>query len=193
MCGIFGYVGRIETAKAEKCLSTLTHRGPDGWGLWSGDGVTLGHRRLSILDLSENGKQPMTYGDGRYWITFNGEIYNFLEIREELRALGHRFVSESDTEVILAAYAQWGDECLPRFNGMWAFAIWDTLERTLFLSRDRFGKKPLFYAELPNGDFAFASEMKALLPLLPSAQPNRELIRGMTCARASRTRRPSNA
>ena len=180
MCGIFGYVGRLDRGVAERCLHTMTHRGPDGWGLWQGDGVTLGHRRLSILDLSENGKQPMSFGDGRFWITFNGEIYNFLEIRIELKASGHRFHSESDTEVILAAYSQWGEDCLMKFNGMWAFAIWDAFERTLFLARDRFGKKPLFYAELPNGDFAFASEMKALLPLLPAAAPNRGMIRNMT-------------
>lgn len=180
MCGIFGYVGRIERQRAEQCLNTMLHRGPDGWGLWSDEGVTLGHRRLSILDLSENGKQPMSFADGRYWITFNGEIYNFIEIRDELRGLGYTFRTESDTEVILAAYRQWGEDCLLRFNGMWAFAIWDTVEKRLFLSRDRFGKKPLFYVELPNGDFAFASEMKALLPLLPSAQADASLIRGMT-------------
>ncbi|MCW5635522.1 MAG: asparagine synthase (glutamine-hydrolyzing) [Rubrivivax sp.] len=180
MCGIFGLVGKLERDVAQRCLNTLAHRGPDGWGLWQGEGVTLGHRRLAILDLSENGKQPMSWGDGRWWITFNGEIYNFLEVRAELEGLGHRFRSESDTEVILAAYAQWGEQCLARFNGMWAFAIWDTVERSLFLARDRFGKKPLFYAELPGGGFAFASEMKALLPLLPGAAPDRALIRGMT-------------
>jgi len=180
MCGIFGLVGHIERGLAERCLHTMNHRGPDGFGLWQGEGVTLGHRRLSILDLSENGKQPMSYADGRYWITFNGEIYNFLEIRAELIAKGHSFRSESDTEVILAAYAQWGADCLLRFNGMWSFAIWDTAERTLFLARDRFGKKPLFYATLPDGGFAFASEMKALLPLLPDAKPDQALIRGMT-------------
>jgi len=180
MCGIFGYIGTLERRTAERCLDTMTHRGPDGWGLWSDEGVTLGHRRLSILDLSENGRQPMSDPEGRYWITFNGEIYNFLEVRAELAAKGHRFRTESDTEVILAAYREWGDACLDRFNGMWAFAIWDRVQRSLFLARDRFGKKPLFYAELPNGDFAFASEMKALLPLLPDAQPDRQMIRGMT-------------
>jgi asparagine synthase (glutamine-hydrolysing) len=180
MCGIFGHLGTLPRDTALRCLHTLVHRGPDGWGLWQDDGVTLGQRRLAILDLSENGKQPMSYADGRYWITFNGEIYNFLEVRAELESLGHRFRSESDTEVILAAYAQWREACLPRFNGMWAFAIWDTHERTLFLARDRFGKKPLFHAELPGGGFAFASEMKALLPLLPAARPDDELIRGMT-------------
>ncbi len=180
MCGIFGVVGRIDRALAERCLNTLEHRGPDGWGLWSDDGATLGHRRLAILDLSENGHQPMSFGEGRYWITFNGEIYNFLEIRDELSAKGHVFRTESDTEVILAAYIEWGQDCLSRFNGMWAFAIWDTVERRLWLARDRFGKKPLFYAELPDGRFAFASEMKALLALLPDVQPDRSLIRGMT-------------
>lgn len=180
MCGIFGYIGRLDREVAERCLSTMSHRGPDGWGVWQGDGVTLGHRRLSILDLSENGRQPMSYADGRYWITFNGEIYNFLEIRAELAAKGHVFRTESDTEVILAAYLEWGRDCLVRFNGMWAFAIWDTAERSLFLARDRWGKKPLFYAELPNGDVAFASEMKALLPLLPKVEPDAALIKGMT-------------
>ena len=180
MCGIFGYIGNLERSDAERCLHTLSHRGPDGWGLWQSEGVTLGHRRLSILDLSENGKQPMSYADGRYWITFNGEIYNFLEVRAELEGYGHVFRSDSDTEVILAAYVQWGEDCLLRFNGMWAFAIWDTAERSLFLARDRFGKKPLFYAALPGGGFAFASEMKALLPLLPAAAPDRALIRSMT-------------
>ncbi|MBL8341499.1 MAG: asparagine synthase (glutamine-hydrolyzing) [Rubrivivax sp.] len=180
MCGIFGVVGHIERPLAERCLHTLTHRGPDGWGLWQDEGITLGQRRLAILDLSENGKQPMAWGNGRWWITFNGEIYNFLEVRADLEALGHHFRSESDTEVILAAYAQWGEQCLMRFNGMWALAIWDTQERTLFLARDRFGKKPLFYAELPDGRFAFASEMKALLPLMPQARPDEALIKGMT-------------
>lgn len=180
MCGIFGYIGKIERPLAERCLNTMTHRGPDGWGIWANDGILLGHRRLSILDVSENGKQPMSYGNGRYWITFNGEVYNFLEIRSELEAKGHTFVSESDTEVILAAYMVWGEDCLFKFNGMWAFAIWDTAERTLFLCRDRFGKKPLFYAELPNGDFAFASEMKALLPLLTNPAPNHKLVTNMT-------------
>ncbi len=180
MCGIFGYIGKIERPLAERCLNTMTHRGPDGWGIWTQDGILLGHRRLSILDVSENGKQPMSYGNGRYWITFNGEVYNFLEIRAELEAKGHTFVSESDTEVILAAYMVWGEECLFKFNGMWAFAIWDTVQRTLFLSRDRFGKKPLYYAHLPNGDFAFASEMKALLPLLANPAPNHKLVTNMT-------------
>jgi asparagine synthase (glutamine-hydrolysing) len=170
----------VETTLAQHCLDTLIHRGPDGSGLWESEGVTLGHRRLSILDLSEAGRQPMSFASKRYWITFNGEIYNFLEIREELQALGHAFHSESDTEVILAAFTQWGEACQLRFNGMWAFAIWDTVERRLFLSRDRFGKKPLFWTQLDNGDFAFASEMKALLPLMRHVEADDALIKGMT-------------
>lgn len=171
MCGIFGLVGNLEPRLADACLDTLAHRGPDGRGVWRTDEVTLGHRRLSILDLSEAGSQPMAAPGGRYTITFNGEIFNFLELRAELAGHGHVFHGESDTEVILAAYAQWGPDCVLRFNGMWAFAIWDKVERTLFLSRDRFGKKPLFYANVDRG-FAFASEMKAIYPLLPSVRPS---------------------
>ncbi|HET9062844.1 MAG TPA: asparagine synthase (glutamine-hydrolyzing) [Candidatus Binatia bacterium] len=171
MCGIFGCVGHIAERHAAACLDTLQHRGPDGAGLWHTEAVTLGHRRLSILDLSATGSQPMAYGDGRFRITFNGEIYNFLEIRQKLEQYGHRFTSESDTEVILAAYAQWGADCVERFNGMWAFAIWDDRDKSLFLSRDRFGKKPLFYAEI-QGNFVFASEMKAIYPLLPDVRPS---------------------
>jgi len=137
----------------------------------------LGHRRLSILDLTDNAKQPMSYADGRYYITFNGEIYNFLELRVELEAKGCRFHSQSDTEVLLAAYVAWGEACQLRFNGMWAFAIWDAQEKSLFLSRDRFGKKPLFYSYLPNENFAFASEMKALFPLFDEVRANVSLVR----------------
>lgn len=173
MCGIFGHVGDLPEQAAAFCIDTLAHRGPDGRGIWQNDGVTLCHRRLSILDLSEAGAQPMSYADERYWITYNGEIYNFLEIRSDLEAKGYAFRTESDTEVILAAFVEWGDACLARFNGMWAFAIWDSRERTLFLARDRFGKKPLFYAFI-RGSFAFASEMKALCPLLDAVNVSDE-------------------
>ncbi|MDD2720632.1 MAG: asparagine synthase (glutamine-hydrolyzing) [Gallionella sp.] len=176
MCGIFGVVGHVSVELAGSCLATLQHRGPDGEGVWHTPYVTLGHRRLSILDLSEHAKQPMSYAAGRYHITFNGEIYNFLELREELEQAGHCFTSESDTEVLLAAYAEWGSDCQYRFNGMWAFAIWDDQERQLFLSRDRLGKKPLFYIALPNGAFAFASEMKALFPLMGNVEANTSLV-----------------
>ncbi len=177
MCGIFGHVGFIEPVLAQRCTDTLAHRGPDGSGLWSTDEVTLGHRRLSILDLSANAKQPMSFADGRYHITFNGEIYNFLEIRAELESKGHQFHSQSDTEVVLAAFAVWGEACMLRFNGMWSFAIWDAREKSLFLCRDRFGKKPLFYAPLPEAKFAFASEMKAIFPLLNEVRANTPVVK----------------
>lgn len=122
----------------------------------------LGFRRLSILDVSTAGHQPMRSADGSCWIIFNGEIYNYLELRAELTDYGHHFGTGSDTEVILAAYRQWGTDCLPRLNGMFALAIWDSVERELFLARDRFGEKPLHYINLPGKTFAFASEIKAL-------------------------------
>lgn len=175
MCGIFGYIGKIEHEKALYCLNTLSHRGPDGYGVYESDGIFLGHRRLAILDLSEKGKQPMSYSKGRYWITFNGEIYNFLEIREELIAKGYSFESDSDTEVVMASFLEWKEKCLDRFNGMWAMAIWDREKRELFISRDRFGKKPLFYADIA-GDFAFASEMKAIAPLLEKVEADKSLV-----------------
>lgn len=122
--------------------------------------LAFGHRRLSIVDLSALGHQPMCDFNRRYWITYNGEIYNHVEIRTELEMLGHQFISHSDTEVILAAYRQWGESCLSRFNGMWAFAIYDQQEDTLFVARDRFGVKPLYYWVSPQGELAFASEIK---------------------------------
>lgn len=177
MCGIYGVVEKkIDRELAIKCLDTMYHRGPDGSGLWQEGGVTLGHRRLSILDLSGAGSQPMSYADGRYELTFNGEIYNFIEIRGELRKKGHTFRGESDSEVILAAFAEWGEKCVERFNGMWTFAVWDAKLERLFLSRDRFGVKPLFYTEFPGGGMAFASEMKALMPLLDTAEPNKVMF-----------------
>lgn len=175
MCGIFGHLGPLDLERARACVSRLEHRGPDGSGVEVFDGAVFGHTRLSILDPTEAGRQPMRSPDGRLAITFNGEIYNFIELRDELESLGHRFLTDTDTEVILAAYRQWGPDCQDRFNGMWAFAIWDVLEHTLFLSRDPFGKKPLFHARTPDG-IAFASEMKALLPLLPSPAINYGLL-----------------
>jgi asparagine synthase (glutamine-hydrolysing) len=176
MCGIFGVIGDVSREKAQRCTDTLAHRGPDGSGLWHTREVTLGHRRLSILDLSEQAKQPMQSENGRYWLTFNGEIYNFVELAAELEARGYVFRTASDTEVVLAAFDAWGEQCQERFNGMWACAIWDTERKEVFLSRDRFGKKPLYYAWLPDGAFAFASEMKALFPLLKSVAPNARLV-----------------
>jgi asparagine synthase (glutamine-hydrolysing) len=126
----------------------------------SGAVVAFSHRRLSIVDLSVQGHQPMSYAQGKYWIVYNGEIYNYVELREELRQLGHHFFSSSDTEVILAAYAQWGVECLEHFNGMWAFAIYDVESKKIFLARDRFGIKPLYYWISPEKHLAFGSEIK---------------------------------
>ena len=138
----------------------LIYRGPDEEGYYVDQNVALGHRRLSIIDLS-SGQQPMSTKDGRFQIVFNGEIYNYLEIRAELSNLGHSFQTRSDTETILLAYAQWGGECVKRMNGMFAFAIWDKIEQHLFLARDRVGKKPLYYY-WDGQVFSFASELKAL-------------------------------
>jgi asparagine synthase (glutamine-hydrolysing) len=171
MCGIAGLVQltagkRISAATtvARAMADCMTHRGPDDSGVWeSADGsVALSHRRLSIVDLSPLGRNPMAWDNGRLWITFNGEVYNFLELRQELEALGHRFQSHTDTEVILAAYDQWGLDSVQRFAGMFAFAIWDAPKRRLWLVRDRVGKKPLYYTDA-GGTLRFASELKALV------------------------------
>ena len=177
MCGIYGVINRKSNNcdLAIDCINTMTHCGPGRlWHLAGGN--NLGHRRLSILDLSNNGSQPMSYANERYWLTFNGEIYNFIEIRKELIEKGYTFRGESDSEVILAAFVEWRKKCLDRFNGMWTFAIWDREEQRLFLSRDRFGVKPLFYARLAGGGIAFASEMKAITPLMDEVRPNRALF-----------------
>lgn len=166
----------MERDLALKCIHTIEHRGPDGFGIWQEEGTTLGHRRLSILDLSEGGSQPMSYANERYWMTFNGEIYNFIEIRNELVQKGYTFRSESDSEVILASFVEWKEKCVERFNGMWTFAIWDREEKRLFISRDRFGVKPLYYARLAGGGIAFASEMKAITPLMDEVKPNKVLF-----------------
>lgn len=169
MCGIAGVLGSDGRALAERMAAAMEHRGPDDSGLWTDDasGVALSHRRLSIIDVTSCAHQPMAYADGRYHGVFNGEIYNYVEIRSELTSRGHRFISASDTEVLLAAYAEWGAECVRRLRGMFAFAIHDRNataagETALFLARDRFGIKPLYFASTP-GAFAFASELKAIL------------------------------
>jgi asparagine synthase (glutamine-hydrolysing) len=160
MCGLCGVVALDRPAErpaVETMLDDLAHRGPDGSGVFAADGVCLGHLRLAIIDLSAAGLEPFASEDGRQQLIFNGEIYNYLELRDELAAQGHRFRTQTDTEVLLAAYREWGDACVERFNGMWAFAIWDAGRRTLFCSRDRFGVKP-FYYRLDGGRLAFASE-----------------------------------
>lgn len=173
MCGIVGIASiTLQTQHAWLVIGrdAMTHRGPDDAGeWWSADGrVGLAHRRLSIIDLSPAGHQPMHDASGALSIVFNGEIYNFAELREQLIALGHGFRSHSDTEVILIAYRQWGADCLMRLNGMFAFALFDARHQTMFLARDRAGEKPLFYHHA-NGVLRFASELKALLadPALP--------------------------
>ena len=168
MCGIVGaLLGNPEQdVNLKSALQQLRHRGPDDQGIWSERHIHLGHTRLSILDLSPLGHQPMSYQDGRFWITFNGEIYNYLELRQELLSLGHRFVSQTDTEVLLAAYSEWGTSCLNKLRGMFAFGIWDRETRTLFLARDRVGEKPLYYWA-DSSTLYFASELKALISLLP--------------------------
>ncbi|HZW27069.1 MAG TPA: asparagine synthase (glutamine-hydrolyzing) [Trueperaceae bacterium] len=166
MCGVAGVLEARNAAERERVvrdmLDALAHRGPDDEGVWSDEaaGLTLGHRRLAIIDTSPAGHEPMSYR-GRYVLTFNGEIYNFLELREELEAKGHAFASRTDAEVLLAGYAEWGVDVLQRLVGMFAFAIWDPAERVLFLARDRAGEKPLYYAAAGKR-FAFASELAAL-------------------------------
>ena len=230
MCGIFGVVNRkIEYGLAEKCLNTMFHRGPDAGRIvrnyaescpnsavenyvfnYTGETrfpdrsmppVTFGHRRLAIMDLSDAGVQPMSYANGKYLMVFNGEIYNFLEIRSELTKKGYTFTSDSDSEVVLAAYMEWQEDCVEKFNGMWSLAIWDNEKQELFMSRDRFGVKPLYYIFMnaKTGELiknpamtgknnstpvfsnsricvAFASEMKALLPLMSDVTANKGIV-----------------
>lgn len=171
MCGIAGiYKFNSEAVYVDelrRMTNAIAHRGPDGEGHWLDDNkcVGFGHRRLSIIDLSENGKQPMHYAEGRYTIVFNGEIYNYLEIKEQLLNKGYRFRSDSDTEVLMALYDQKKENCLEDLDGMFAFVIWDETEKKLFCARDRFGEKPFFYNYQKGKGFVFASEMKALFAL----------------------------
>jgi asparagine synthase (glutamine-hydrolysing) len=166
MCGIAGKFNfdrnrPIDRQRLTAMTSAIAHRGPDADGFHVGDGIGLGHRRLSIIDLS-TGDQPLTNEDRTIWVIFNGEIYNFAEVRAELEAHGHRFRTHSDTEVIVHGYEQWGDRAVDRFRGMFAFALWDEPKRRLLLVRDRLGVKPLYYSTTPGG-ITFGSEIKALL------------------------------
>ncbi len=181
MCGIAGLISTDSDARIGAMLKAVAHRGRDDEGVWTGAPldeagrrVCLGHRRLAIIDTSAAGHQPMSYADGRWQITFNGEIYNYRELRQELAARGHTFRTDTDTEVLLAAYAEWGTDCLPRLNGIFAFALWDADAHTLVLARDRLGVKPLYYAQTNGHDgdakqngnapaLVFASEVKAIL------------------------------
>ncbi|WP_265444920.1 asparagine synthase (glutamine-hydrolyzing) [Flexivirga meconopsidis] len=162
MCGIVGYLGPGgNAAMLQRMNDSQAHRGPDGQGTFTDGELGLGHRRLSIIDVA-HGQQPMTTKDGRFTIVYNGEVYNYLELRAELEQLGHDFTTDSDTEVVLEAFAQWGSEAFDRFNGMWGLAIWDGKEQRLTLSRDHFGIKPLYVAQ-SGGTFLFASEIKSIL------------------------------
>jgi asparagine synthase (glutamine-hydrolysing) len=178
MCGISGIINKgnfpVDKELIKKINDLICHRGPDGEGFYFGNSFAFGHRRLSIIDLTAHGSQPMSYKN-RYWITYNGEVYNYIEIKEELISLGHSFVSGSDTEVILAAYDQWGYKCLNRFNGMWAFAIFDSQKDIVFLARDRFGIKPLYYSNKQD-QFIFGSEIKQLLALQETIKANRRVV-----------------
>ena len=178
MCGISGIVKfnkeSVKESEIRSLMRKMKHRGPDDEGIFIDNNVGLGFLRLSILDLSQAGHQPMFSSDGRFVIIFNGEVYNYLEIRQELK-YKYKFNSETDTEVIIAAYQEWGEACLDRFNGMFALVIFDSIEKELFIARDRFGIKP-FYYYLDDEKFIFASEIKSILPLLEKKEANDKII-----------------
>jgi asparagine synthase (glutamine-hydrolysing) len=178
MCGISGIIDKrcktVDKNEIKKMNELIIHRGPDDEGYYWGDNFAFGHRRLSIIDISSDGHQPMTY-DGKYTIIYNGEVYNYIEIKEELLKEGYVFHSKSDTEVILASYDRWGSDCVKRFNGMWAFAIFDKEKRIIFCSRDRFGVKPFYYTEI-NGKFIFGSEIKQLLAFFSERYVNKKIL-----------------
>lgn len=166
MCGIAGIFNLngepASPVLLRKMTDAIAHRGPDGEGFYTDSFIGLGHRRLAIIDLTPSAHQPMATNSNQYVITYNGEVYNFLELRAELEALGHQFRSKSDTEVVLYAYKEWGEKCLDKFNGHFAFAIWDKTRQELFLARDRYGVKPLYYTFV-GPYFIFASEQKAVM------------------------------
>lgn len=170
MCGIAGIIKKknayINRDEIQKMTDTMIHRGPDAEGIYIDGNVGLGHRRLSIVDLSESGNQPMSSYDEKYVLAFNGEIYNYIELREELRKKNAIFYTETDTEVILEAYRYWGINCTKRFNGMWSFALYDKEKKQVILSRDRFGVKPLYVYESED-EFIFASEIKCITAIRP--------------------------
>jgi asparagine synthase (glutamine-hydrolysing) len=178
MCGIAGVVGHAvpDVAWADAARDVMAHRGPDDRGSWRAEGVWLASRRLAVIDTGPTGHQPLHDPESGATIAFNGEIYNHVELRAELEGLGHRFRGHSDTEVLLHAFLQWGEDCVTRLNGMWAFLVWDAREHALFVARDRFGVKPLFMSSV-DGAVAFASEPKVLLALYPDlARPDEVAI-----------------
>lgn len=174
MCGIAGILDvnskQIDKNSLVKMTQALSHRGPDDEGYYLDNYIGLGHRRLSIIELSKLGHQPMTTDDGRLTISYNGELYNYKELRTELAKKGHNFKSNSDTEVLIYAWKEWGARCLTKLNGMFAFAIWDNTEKKLYMARDRYGIKPLYYSLL-GGTLSFASEQKAI-KLMPGYKDN---------------------
>lgn len=180
MCGIAGIVYRDKinnySVHINEMLRLIRHRGPDGEGIFEADNVVLGHRRLAIIDLSPGGHQPMCYME-RLVITYNGELYNYVELKEELSRKGYSFVSTSDTEVILAAYAEWGEDCVTHLNGMFAFGLYDLVERTLFLARDRVGEKPLYYFNNENEFYFFSEPKQVVASGIIDGIPNEETIR----------------
>lgn len=176
MCGISGIINKqfsiVDKTEIEQINNIVAHRGPDGEGYFFKNNISFGHRRLAIIDTSKYGSQPMNIND--YVVTYNGEIYNYVEIKEELIELGEVFNTRSDTEVLLRSYIRWGAKCLEKFNGMWAFAIYDPIKDYVFCSRDRFGIKPFYYISNIN-HFAFGSEIKQLLPFLNVRKLNRHI------------------
>ena len=175
MCGICGTLAFDGQPADEGLLRRMTarlrHRGPDEMGVYTDGPLGFGHARLNIIDLA-GGRQPMSHRQGSLWITFNGEIFNYVELRRELESRGHRFATKSDTEVILHLYEEQGEDCVQSMNGQWAFAIWDTSKRKLFISRDRMGIRPVFYS-IAGQTFIFGSEIKALMAH-PALKPGNE-------------------
>jgi asparagine synthase (glutamine-hydrolysing) len=179
MCGVAGILShdgsRVEESELQLMAAAIRHRGPDDDGCFVGEGIGLAAVRLAIIDVSAAGHQPMVSSDGRHVLVYNGELYNFRELRRELEDAGRRFQSRTDTEVVLQALEEWGERALERFDGMFAFALWDTQERSLFIARDRFGIKPLYYADA-GGRFLFGSEVKALLAAGLPARANPQAL-----------------
>jgi asparagine synthase (glutamine-hydrolysing) len=184
MCGIAGYLNRthetVDRDLLDSMVRAVAHRGPDGHSVYVNGAVGLGHRRLSIIDLSTDGAQPMHYDRSGLVIVYNGEIYNYIELRAELESAGYVFRTKTDTEVILASYDFWGSDCVRRFNGMWSFALFDEPRRTVFCSRDRFGVKPFYYVDDPRF-LAFGSEIRQLLPLLRDRKADRQVLLDFLC------------
>ncbi len=180
MCGISGIINfdgkPVEPVLVNTMMDAMKHRGPDDQGVLIRKNIGLGFVRLSIIDLSDLGHQPMQDRSGRYFIIYNGEVYNFIEIRKELIKKGYLFNSNTDTEVVLYSYIEWGESCLERFNGLWSFCIYDLKEESLFLSRDRYGIKPLYFYHDKN-QFIFASEIKSILKVVNNKlSPNQKSI-----------------